>query len=178
MSEPAVSVFVKLEYWDVYRTVVVITARQLKRFLTIFGVMAVLTVTLLVFAVLRPSPEKDWYQTGRNSLPLAWVFAIPVLLVFVAPLWGAQKALADPRLAKGIRYEFTDAGIHVETSVAKADLQWGAFLDAIETGTAFLLLPTRNVAHTLPLRFFGSRAEIEAMRQLLRRNIPKAKLRR
>ena len=106
------------------------------------------------------------------------MFLIPVLLVFVAPLLSARKALADKRLAKGIKYEFRDAGIHLESSVASADLQWGAFLNAVETRWAFLLLPTKNVAHTLPLRCFGSPAEIDAMRELLRRNLPNATLRR
>ena len=114
----------------------------------------------------------------ENSKSLFWVFGIPILVVFFSPMLSAQKALTDERLKRGIKYQFSDAGIHVESSVAKADLQWAAIRHVIETGSAFLLLPSANIAHTLPKRCFATAEDVASTRELLRTNIPKAKLRR
>jgi hypothetical protein len=177
MADDSIALFVKLGYWDAYRAAVVLTARQLKKFLIIFNIMGVLMIALLLLAVLRPMPEKEWYQTLRNTIPLMWVFLLPILFVFVLPLFSARRVLSDERVQKGISYRFSETGIHLESSVAKADLQWAAFRHAIETRSAFLLLPTNNVAHTLPLRCFSSAADAKAMRELLRRSVPNPSLR-
>ena len=175
---PNVTVFVKLEYTDAYWTSVLLTARLFRKLLYIFGFMGVLLVDLFVLASFRPRPEQDWYQMLENGRPLLWVFGLPILLVFVLPLLSARKAIADERLKRGIQYQFSDAGIHVESCVAKADLQWAAMRHAIETRSTFLLLPTANVAHTLPKRCFTNAEDVAATRELLRANVPKAKLRR
>jgi hypothetical protein len=79
-------------------------------------------------------------------------------------------------LIEGSNYRFSDGGIHVKSSVAEADIQWKAFREVVETRTAFLLFPASNLAHTLPLRCFGSGATIQAARGLFRANVPKARL--
>ncbi len=177
-EQHSVAVFVKLQYGEVYWTSVLLTSRLFRKVLYIFGFMGVLMVISFIFAFLRPRPEQEWYQMLENSKSLLWVFGIPILVVFVSPMLSAQKALNDERLKRGISYRFSDSGIHVESSVAKADLQWAAIRHAIETRSAFLLLPTANVAHTLPKRCFSSAEDVADTRELLRANIPKAKLHR
>lgn len=175
-DQPPISVFVKLSYWESYRAAVVLTARVFRKVLYIFGFMGTLWILLLVLTLVRPSPEKEWYQTMQTSRQLSWVFGLPILFVFVLPLLSAAKVVADERVKKGINYAFSDNGIHVESSVATADLKWAAIRQALETRFAFLLFPGANLAHTLPKRCYTNAADIAAMRELLRVHVPKARL--
>lgn len=176
-GDSCVKVFVTLEYWDAYWTAVLLTARTARKLLWIFGVMATLWLFLLVSVQIWPRPEADWQQMMRNDNRLMIVLLLPIFIVFGAPLLSARKVLIDERIKRGIRYQFSDGGIHVESSVATADLQWAAIRHAVETRSAFLLLPSANVAHTLPKRCFASAEDVAATREFLRRNVPKAKLR-
>ena len=112
----------------------------------------------------------------QNSRPLHLALVFPLLFVFGLPLLSAQKITTNERLKLGVRYLFSSAGLYVETSVAKADLQWRAIQQAVETKSAFLLFPSVNVAHTLPKRCFADAADVAAFRQLLLANVPKAQL--
>jgi hypothetical protein len=100
------------------------------------------------------------------------------LFVFVLPLLSAAKVVGDERVKKGVNYTFSDNGIHIESSVATANLQWAAFRQALETRSAFLLFTGPNIAHTLPKRCYTTAAELVTMRELLRAHVPKAKLRK
>jgi hypothetical protein len=179
MAEQApIAVFVKLSYWESYRAAVLLTARVFRKLLYIFGLMGALWVFLLIVSAVRPSPEKEWYQTLQSSRQLSWVFGLPILFVFVLPMLSAAKVVADERVKKGVSYAFSDNGIHVESAVATADLQWAAFRQALETRSAFLLFTGPNIAHTLPKRCYASAAELARMHELLRTHVPKAKLRK
>ena len=177
LEEAPIAIFVRLNYWESYRAAVVLTARVFRKLLYIFGFMGALWIFLLIISLVRPSPEKDWYQTIQTSRQLLWVFGLPVLFVFVLPLLSAAKVVSDERVKRGVNYAFSDNGIHVASSVATADLQWAAIRQALETRTAFLLFPSTNVAHTLPKRCYANVADIATMRELLRTHVPKAKLR-
>jgi len=179
MAEQApTEVFVKLNYWESYRAAVVLTARVFRKILYIFGFMGALWILLLVVSLVRPSPEREWYQTIQSGRQLMWVFGIPILFVFVFPLLSAAKVVADERVKRGVNYAFSDNGIHVASAVATADLQWAAIRQALETRSAFLLFAGLNIAHTLPKRCYTNAAELSTMRELLRAHVPKAKLRK
>lgn len=176
--EGSVTVFVKLSFWDAYWSAVVLTARLARKLLWIFGVMAALWLLLLVSVQIWPRPEADWQQMMRNDNRLMLVLLLPIALVFGSPLLSARKVLTDERVKEGVKYQFSDAGIRIESSVGAADLQWAAFRQVVETRSAFLLFPTSNLARTLPLRCFASEADVQAARQLFRAKIERAKLRR
>jgi hypothetical protein len=146
-------------------------------FLLLFAVGALLKAAIVVFAALYPQPDKAWYESAKDATPLVWVIGLPVLFVFILPLVWARRAIRDDRVKNGVQYEFSPIGIHVENSVGRADLKWAAIRRAIETRSAFLLLPTNNLAHTLPRRCFASGSDIDAMRELVRANVPNARLR-
>ena len=176
-DQNSIAVFVNLEYSEVYRATVALTVRQFRKLLIIWGIVAALMLTIFVFALIRPMPGKDWYETSRNARPLLWVFGIPLGFVFAVPLLTARKVVSDERIRKGISYRFSEVGIHVESPVAKSDLQWTAFRNVIEMRSAFLLLSGASLAHILPKRCFASEADIAAMRSMLRVHFPEAKLR-
>jgi hypothetical protein len=176
-EQPTIGIFVRLGYWDVYRGNVAVLVRQFRRVLLIFGIMGALMFALFFFALLHPSPQKDWYQTVRDARPLFWVFGIPLFIVFVTPLLAARRVITDERIKNGVSYRFSDSGIHLESSVATSDLQWAAIRYFVETRSLFLLLPTKASAHILPIRCFENESDIAAARKLLRSNIPNSKLR-
>jgi len=127
-------------------------------FLLLLAEGVLLKAVVVFFAALYPQLDKAWYESARDPIPLLWVIGLPVLFVFVLPLFSARRAMLDDR-------------------AGRADLKWAAIRRAIETRSAFLLLPTNNLAHTLPRRSFASRSDVDAMRHLLRANVPKARLR-
>lgn len=177
MSEQSsVSVFVRLEYWEAYRSAVFITARAFRKALYIWGVMLATSIATWSYAWIRPAPGREWFEMLQNSKPLYWAFVLPLIFVFVLPLLSAQKLISNERFRKGFRYVFSPAGIYVESTVGKTELQWKAILQAVETKSAFFLFPAQNIAHTLPKRSFTNTKEIGAFRDLIRTNVSKVKL--
>jgi hypothetical protein len=130
-----------------------------------------------VLLVIRPRPEQDWAVIMHNASPLKWVFALPIIFVFVLPLPSAWRVLRDERLKQGVKYQFSDAGIHVESSVSKTDLSWAAIRRVSEMRSAFLVFTNPSVAFTLPKGCFESTQCVASLRELFRAHVPKTKLR-
>src|ERR1700759_4929952 len=125
-DNPAISVFVKLKYWDAYRIQVVLMTIAFRKILYVFGFIAFLLLVTMVLTFLRPEPEQDWFVIIRQSNPVWWLFGLAILFVFIVPLLAARRIVRDPRIKGGVAYQFSETGIHVETSVSKADLSWNA----------------------------------------------------
>jgi hypothetical protein len=114
----------------------------------------------------------------QNASPLKWVLGLPVLFVFVLPLLSARRVLGDDRVKRGVSYQFSDAGIHVETSVSKSDLTWAAIRRVSEFRSAFLVFTNPNIASMVPKRCFESTQGVADLRELFRAHVAKTKLRR
>lgn len=177
-DQTPISLFVKLGYWDVYRLNVVLTATVFRKILYIWGFMALLWLALSVHLLYRTSPEPEWAATMQNAGPLNWVFGLPILFVFVLPLLSARRVSSDERLKRGVNYQFSDAGIHVETFVSKTDLSWAAIHRVGESHSAFLVFTNPNIAFMIPKRCFESTQGVADLRELFRVHAQKAKLRR
>jgi hypothetical protein len=177
-DQAPISLFVKLEYWDVYRLNVVLTATVFRKILYIWVFVALLWLALSMLLMFRPTPERDWAVIMQNASPLKWVLGLPILFVFVLPLLSARRVLGDERVKRGVSYQFSDAGIHVETSVSKTDLSWAAIRRVREFRSAFLVFTNPNIASMVPKRCFESAQGVADLRELLRANVAKTKLRR
>lgn len=125
-QQPALSLFVKLGYWDVYRMNIALTISAFRKVLYIWGFVALLWLSLSVLLLVRPSPKQDWAVMLESARPLEWAFALPVVFVFVLPLLSAQRVLREELIKQGVNYQFSEAGVHIETSISKTDLSWGA----------------------------------------------------
>jgi hypothetical protein len=178
-NQPAISVFVRLEYWDIYRSNFALMVRQFRRVLLSSGVIGAGILALFVFNRSHPMPENNWFEMAPDIWSLLWVWGLPGFVLFLSPLLAARRSLKDERVKKGINYRFSDAGIHIESSVAISDVQWTAFRYLIATRSLFLLLTNRTAAgvQILPIRCFASGSDLAAMRQLLNNKIPNVKLR-
>jgi hypothetical protein len=176
-DQAPVSLFVKLGYWDVYRLNVVLTATAFRKVLYIWGFAALLWLALSLLLLFRPSPGRDWAITMQNASPLQWVFGLPVLFVFVLPLFSARRVLNDERVKRGVSYEFSDSGIHIKTSVSKTDLSWAAIHRVSEFRSAFLVFTNHSMTSMLPKRCFQNTQGVADLRELFRAYVPKTKLR-
>ena len=176
-TSPIITVFVKLDYWDAYRSNVILTIRVFRKVLWGFGIAGICLLLAWTLAYLRPRPEADWQQIIRNSNAVLWAFAVPILFVYIVPLLSARRIVRDERVKAGVRYQLSAEGIHVETSVARSDWQWSAIRQVVETRHGFLLFTTPIIANTLPLRCFAQEADIVDARELFRANVLKTKLR-
>ena len=178
MSEqPPISLFVKLRYWDVYRLNVVLTAIVLRRVLYIWSFVALLWLALSVLLLIRPSPARDRATMLQNGTPLKWAFGIPVIFVLVLPLLSARRVLGDERLKREVSYQFSEDGVHVETSISKTDLSWAAIRRVKELPSEFLVFTNPNIAFTLPKRCFERTQDVASLRELFRTYVQRSKLR-
>jgi YcxB-like protein len=179
MQEQApISLCIKLKYWEVYRLNVVLTVTVFRKVLYIWGFVAMLWLALSLLLLFRPLPEHDRAVTMQNTSPLKWVFGLPVLLVFILPLLSARRVLTDKTLKRGVSYQFSDSGFHVETAVSKTDFTWAAIHRVSEARSEFLVFTKPNIAFALPKRCLESTEGVAALRELFRVHVPRAKLHR
>ena len=176
-DQSPISVFVKLEYWEVYRSSVVLMASVFRKILYISGAVVLLWFAVSALLLFRPAPEQDWSVMMRDANPMKWVLGIPAVIVFVLPLLSARRLLKDERFKQGVSYQFSDAGIHVETLVSKADLAWAAVRRISETRSAFLIFTNPNVSNIVPKRSVENTQCVAALRELFRTHVSSTKLR-
>ena len=170
MPDEPITVFVTLDYWEIYRANVALLFRM-------FGIsLAVLALVLAVRAAIFVSAP------SQESLLNDGGFLLGCLLLVAfgfAPLLTARRVARDDRVRQGTTYRFSNIGVQIETAVAKADLQWEAFRYAIMTVPLLLLLTSKSSlgAQVLPIRCFANEADLTAVRQLVTSRIPKTTLR-
>jgi hypothetical protein len=177
-DERNIALFVKLNFGEIYASSVRATLRQFRVVLLIFGIMTALWGLLLLAVVFHPRPGADWYEMMHQPTAFPWLIAGACFVVFILPLLTAWKLTQDPRIRAGCRYSFSDSGMEFENSSTRATVNWTGFVRAEESGSAFLLFPNKVAAHILPKRCFTNEADLAAMRDLLRANVPNAKLQR
>ena len=171
------SLFVKLGYWDVYRLNVVLTATAFRKILYIWGFVALLWLSVSMLLLIRLSSAHDWTVMQQNAKPLTWAFALPVIFVFVLPLLSAQRMLRDELIKRGVTYQFSEAGVHIETSISKTDLSWAAIRRVREFPSEFMVFTSPRTAFTLPKKCFESCQGVAALRELFRNYAKRSNLR-
>ena len=176
MGISSVAISVKLSYWEAYRLSVILTASVLRKILYIWAFVALLAIAAFVALLFRPRPDEDYVSVIQNAKPLFWAFGIPVFLVFGTPLLGARRLVNDRRLSQGVYYEFSEAGIHIETPVAKSDLLWSAIARVRELRSDYLIFTSPNLAYALPKRCFANSQDVMALRELFRTHVANSKL--
>jgi hypothetical protein len=171
----AVDVSVRLAFGEAFRASVRIVLRRFFPLLVLFGVMAALSGTLLIFALLKPAPQQAWYESAKNPVALYWAVSLPLFIFVGLPLLSARQVVTDERMKRGFRYEFSDEGVHIEGPISNANLKWEAIKRAQELRWGFLLFPTKNVAHIIPNRCFASPEDAGRLRELLKLHVRDAR---
>jgi hypothetical protein len=176
-QQPPISLFVKLGYWDVYRLNVVLTATAFRKILYIWGFVALLWLSVSVLLLIRPSSTHDWAVMQQNAKPLTLAFALPVIFLFVLPVLSAQRVLRDELVKRGVTYQFSEAGVHIETSISKTDLSWAAIRRVREFPSEFMVFTSPRTAFTLPKKSFESIQSVATLRELFRTYAKRSNLR-
>ena len=127
--------------------------------------------------LIGPSSAHDWAAVQQNAKPLTWTFALPVIFVFVLPLLSAQRVLRNELIKRGVAYQFSEAGVHIETSISKTDLSWAAIRRVREFPSEFLVFTSPRTAFTLPKKCFESSQGVAILRELFRTYAKRSNLR-
>ena len=166
-----IAIQVQLTFWEVYWASVAITARQLRKLIWIWAIMASLFALVFVLGWLHPNPKPDYYRMVQDSKPLLCVFLIPVFLVFVSPWLAARKSFRDSRFVHPTVFRFDENGIRIESSVGTSDLNWTIFTGSQETSRSFVLYITQMQTRIIPKRCLADEAELRRFRDLIRQHI-------
>jgi hypothetical protein len=173
----AVRITFKLSVWDLYRFHVRHMLARAWFLLVIPGLMLGLAATLSIAVWLSPSGAQHANQVGlvfMNALPVSGLF---LFFVFGVPYFSAISASKNPNLQGEIEYVISPSGVSCRGQHSQADIRWPAFVRAKELNWAFLLYPHKSIAHVLPKRGIHNQEDLPRLREILRENIKKAKLR-
>jgi hypothetical protein len=169
MPDEPITVFVKLDYWEIYKANVAVLFRMFGISLAVLALVLFVRVAIFVTASSEESPLNDG----------SFLIGCLVLVAFGAgPLLAARRAVRDDRVRQGMTYRFSNIGVYIESAVARTDAQWEAFRYGITTRSLMLLLTNRtgSGAQVLPTRCFENEADLTAVRHLVNSKVPKAKL--
>jgi hypothetical protein len=172
-----VSVNVKLTFWEVYRINVYMILRAFRVLLIPVAVIVLMLLVFLSYILFHPSPENTFEQLLESSGTLPYLILGLVVFFFGVPLLSAWKSQSNCHIREGAGYLLSESGVNVHTAVGRANLTWAAFVRAIETRDFFLLYVMNGMAHPLPKRSFGSEGEVRIVRELVRHNLKKVRLR-
>jgi YcxB-like protein len=120
---------------------------------------------------------QTWEWAPNVILGVAFPFVLTPYAFFISPYLGAKKLLkTNPNLQGTLQYIFSDQGIEASGPHSHGHLDWSAISEARESATQFLLHPHRAVAHVIPKRFLASVEDQLVLRELLKKHVPKARL--
>jgi YcxB-like protein len=168
---------VQARFAELYSAFLKYSFHKLRYMLLIALLIFILTGLALIHASNLDPPDDRWTNLALNVKPLftlSWVF---FLIVPITSLINAVKTSRDPRRSSGFKYHVTDSGMHIEGSTGSSDLNWTAFLEVREVSGAFFMFVTGALFHIIPKRCFSSSEDMVRFREIIRANIPKAKLR-
>jgi hypothetical protein len=92
------------------------------------------------------------------------LLVIPPLFLYVSA-WFRCRSL--PPGQRSTQWRFSGGEVKIEAAVGRKTVTWEAFRQARETGSAFLLFPSRKVFYVIPKRAFHEREHVQSFRGLL-----------
>lgn len=166
------SLEVQLNAADMYRYSVTTILRRFRWVVLLFSVLT----AYLVLQILRGNFHWSW-SFGSVFAPLFFFVVFPYAF-FIAPYFSSKKYLQrNPNLAGPKTYRFSPDGIDVSGTETKSHLNWAGILEARETSAQFLLFPQTAIAFVIPKRVLSDAAQVAALRELIRGQVKKARLR-
>jgi hypothetical protein len=175
MEEATISV--KLTFWERYRVTAFLWFRTFRWFLLPVSVVTVTFFVLLAYVAFFPTPEQSFHQLAASFGATPYLMLAISIFFTAAPLLFVALNYSNPRIREASQYKISEFGVAIEHPVGNANLKWEAFTRAIETKTFFLVFVPSGLAHTWPKRAFVDQGTARFVRELLRRNLKKTKLR-
>jgi hypothetical protein len=177
-SPELIRAHVKLRFWELYRITAYLLFRAFRIFLLPAAALLLIFLVFLGYIAFHPSPENTVSRLFESFGASSYVFLGMLAFFLGIPLLSAWQTYSNPRVREGTRYQLSKNGIEMETSVGSANLAWAAFGRAIETPNLFLLFVTKGMAYAIPKRSLAGEEETASVRELLRNNVKKTKLRK
>ena len=112
--------------------------------------------------------EGGTVAVSARVLPLVFLGLVLLFLAWLQPRLAARKIILRP-----VEWRLSDDGIHIQSSVASADIRWEAFLKYREGKKVFLLYVQKGQAQFIPKRVL-SEVEIIELRTLIGAHVKKA----
>lgn len=163
----------QLSVGDLYRYSLATLWRRFWFFLIIMAVCGAYVPYSMIVA------RHDWSWSPNLLLGLAFPFVVTPYAFFLSPYLGVKKLLkSNPNLQGTLQYVFSDEGIEASGPHSHGHLDWSAITEARESSSQFLLYPNRSIAHVVPKRFFASADEASVLRGVLKKHVPKVRLRK
>jgi hypothetical protein len=174
--ENSVNFLVRLKFGEHYVASLKESLRK-QRFILIFA-MAVIgfTVYAIIHANMLQPPDEHWTAFAEDAKPWLALMLIGLISIPLLLLNKTRRVLRGPRAKAGCQFHVTNNGVRTESTAGSFDLNWTAFVGAREQSTTFSLFLSRAQFFVIPKRCFSSNEDLVMFREIIRANVPKAKL--
>jgi hypothetical protein len=176
-EENEIDLFVKLGFGELYWANLRFSLRKQRYLLVIIGVLLAFIGSVVVYVSFQEAPDDRWVKFAEGITPWSYLLLVLVLITPITCWLTTRKVLCDPRAKNGAKLHISNDGIRIEGSTGIHELNWTAFLGALEVSTAFWLLVTRTAFILVPKRCFDTNDDLFKFRGIIRANVPNAKLR-
>jgi hypothetical protein len=170
---------VRLSLRDLFYASLVITFRRLRWGFAALSAIAAIGLILLCWLVASRRGEIDeQVSVIQNLLPLVFLFLIMPVFMVIGAFFSSRSLLKNNPIYQGTcQYSFSDDGISFSGPHAQGTLQWTGLTRGGETNKTFLLYQDASRALVLPKRFFSTESDAGAFREMVRRRLPRSRLR-
>lgn len=130
----------------------------------------VIGVIFLVGGISLVVSTNDWSDWTVLIVAGAIILILPWLLL----VFRSHKAAKSMPVLNGpVRYRFDSEGMHFQGPHSQGALKWTGILRYTEDKHTFLFYTASKQGSTVPKRFFSNTSDIKAVRELIRREIPR-----
>ena len=178
-EHPVIDITFQMTPKDMGRAVGAMTRDRLKKPRIIVSAVILELFVLVGYGVpiLRSADANSADSIEKLVLYALALPAILALAMFVVPRTSAKSIYSkSPNLKGPLHWIFTDEKIIQEAIASRSEALWNVYVKVRETGEFFLLYPQKNYAYVVPKRAFSGEAEIEALREMIRRHVADAQL--
>lgn len=131
-------------------------------------------ITTVIGVLILLSGVSSLYQ--RTSGWLGFLFTVLVsALIFSMPLFTRRTALRlyaqKPDRDMEVMWDISDAGIRSKTELASSENTWAFFQKVLRVREGFLLYPSGNIFHWLPMHAFRDSADVERFAELAKSKV-------
>jgi hypothetical protein len=122
------------------------------------------------------------FEYGLTIL-LTSAVTIPILLMLAVGLWSmflpnpllkwniARQMKSSPALQQNNTFSFDENGVRWAGHLGSGEIKWDAVVESVETKNDFFFFTSNRFAHFVPKRAFTNQEQINALRDLAKRNL-------
>lgn len=180
MGENKIAVKVRIEPADIihFQEIILKTKTKIFNFRWVF-ILLISLISIIMALYNNADSSTAVRETVKENVefPGQAIFFIVLFIIYItAPFLTKKGALKqyknNKKLHGEIEYVFADDGLSGHSEYDESRYLWEHFSNAVETNYAFVLFISNNVGIIFPKRYFLNMDDIEAVRKLLKENMP------